>query len=95
MRSALSQFPRSNSPSKAPTVVKESVLNNSSVVHVVQTVRCPTCGSLAERRLLSSCQTSIGEYCVRTACEACDYLMISGALTGRVLEAYAPGQKFA
>ena len=74
---------------------KAPVLNNNSVVDFVQTVRCPTCGSLAERRLLSSCQTSIGECCVRTACEACDYLLISGSLTGRVLEAYAPGQKIA
>lgn len=62
------------------------------VVNIVQTVHCPNCGSLAERRLLSSCQTSIGEYCVRTACPVCDYLLISGSRTGRVLEAYAPGR---
>lgn len=63
-----------------------------SVVNIIQTVHCPTCGSLAERRLLSSCQSSIGESCVRTACPACDYLLVTGSLTGRVLEFYAPGQ---
>lgn len=95
MRSTLYRPFMSDSPSKKLVGDKEPVLNNNPVVEVVQTVRCPTCGSLAERRLLSTCQTSIGEYCVRTACEACDYLLISGSLTGRVLEAYAPGQKIA
>jgi len=84
------------SPSyREPVVKKEPVINSHAVTCIVQTVRCPTCGSLAERRLLSSCQASIGEYCVRTACEACDYLLVSGSLTGKVLEAYAPGQEAA
>ena len=60
MRSALSQFSRLNNPPKEFVVTKEPVPNNSSVTHVVQTVHCPTCGSLAERRLLNSCQASIG-----------------------------------
>lgn len=95
MRSTLSRTSMSDLPSKKLAEDKKPVLSNNSVVEVVQTVRCPTCGSLAERRLLSTCQTSIGEYCVRTACETCDYLLIAGSLTGRVLEAYAPGQKTA
>jgi len=62
------------------------------IVKAAQTVHCPTCGSLAERRLLKKQQTSNQEHCIQTACPSCDYLMVVGSLTGRVLEAYAPGQ---
>jgi len=48
----------------------------------VQTVRCPNCGRPAERFQLQL---------VRTQCPTCDYLMITSATTGRVIEAYAPG----
>ncbi|MBD2103270.1 replication restart DNA helicase PriA [Leptolyngbya sp. FACHB-261] len=50
-----------------------------------QTVRCPNCGSLAERDHLLAAQH------IRTQCETCDYLMITCSQTGRVVEAYAPG----
>ncbi len=50
-----------------------------------QTVRCPNCGSFAERDLLSAGQQ------MRTQCPTCDYLMVTCVQTGRVVEAYAPG----
>lgn len=48
-------------------------------------VRCPNCGSYAERHHLPS------EQLIRTQCSTCDYLMITCAATGKVIEAYAPG----
>ena len=57
----------------------------------IQRVRCPNCGDFAERQLLSDRQVPGCDRVVQTACEACDYLMIVGFPTGRVLEAYAPG----
>ncbi|MEM9137781.1 MAG: replication restart DNA helicase PriA [Cyanobacteria bacterium P01_F01_bin.42] len=56
----------------------------------IQTVRCPTCGSFAERRLLKNVKS--GDCIVQTACVRCDYLMVMGLSTGAVIEAYAPGQ---
>lgn len=48
-----------------------------------QTIHCPNCGAFAER--FYTIQTT------QTQCHRCDYLMITCAQTGRVLEAYAPG----
>ena len=48
-------------------------------------VRCPNCGSLAERHHVPDQQL------VRTQCATCDYLLITCTATGRVIEAYAPG----
>ncbi|NJK38496.1 MAG: pyruvate formate lyase-activating protein [Oscillatoriales cyanobacterium RM1_1_9] len=48
-----------------------------------QTVRCPNCGSLAERWHHANS--------IQTECSACDYLMVTCSKTGNVLEAYAPG----
>lgn len=50
-----------------------------------QQVHCPNCGHLAERHHINPGQL------VRTQCAACDYLMITCAVTGKVIEAYAPG----
>ncbi len=50
-----------------------------------QQVHCPNCGHLAERHHIDPDQL------VRTQCAACDYLMITCARTGKVIEAYAPG----
>ena len=50
-----------------------------------QQVHCPNCGHLAERHYLEQ------DRLVRTQCHWCDYLMITCATTGRVIEAYAPG----
>jgi endogenous inhibitor of DNA gyrase (YacG/DUF329 family) len=57
-------------------------------------VRCPNCGSLAER-ILSDCLPT-GSHCpekqvTQTECPACDYFMSTCWQNGRVLEAYAPG----
>ncbi len=49
-------------------------------------VRCPNCGSHAERHYLAS------EQVTRTQCPTCDYLMVTCSRTGRVIEAYAPGR---
>jgi ribosomal protein S27AE len=51
----------------------------------IQTIRCPNCGRPAERHVLDSHQL------LRTQCGACDYLLITCAKTGKVVEAYAPG----
>jgi len=52
---------------------------------MVQIIRCPNCGSEAERQHILSSQLT------RTQCSACDYLMVSCDRTGKVIEAYAPG----
>ncbi|NJL83276.1 MAG: replication restart DNA helicase PriA [Chloroflexaceae bacterium] len=51
---------------------------------VLQTVRCPNCGSHAERHYL------VVHQLIQTACPSCDYLMVCSQ-TGNVVEAYAPG----
>lgn len=51
----------------------------------IQSIRCPNCGSPAERHHLTQ------NHLTRTQCPACDYLMITCANTGKVIEAYAPG----
>ena len=50
-----------------------------------QMIRCPNCGSHAERYFIESSKLT------RTQCSACDYLMIACSETGKVVEAYAPG----
>ena len=52
-----------------------------SALHLV---RCPNCGSIAERTKPDSEHT-------RTECHSCDYLLIVHSVTGKVVEAYAPG----
>ena len=54
-------------------------------IQTSQVVRCPNCGSEAERHHLTH------SHLTRTQCQVCDYLMITCALTGKVVEAYAPG----
>jgi hypothetical protein len=57
-----------------------------------QIVRCPNCGNFAERRSLLDIQSS-KSYCIlQTECSGCDYLMVMSLPTGKVIEAYAPGQ---
>jgi hypothetical protein len=50
----------------------------------VTQIYCPNCGSHAERQYLEA-------DLLRTQCPSCDYLMITCATTGKVIEAYAPG----
>lgn len=47
---------------------------------------CPNCGSSkAERYYVADLEL------IRTQCPSCDYLMVTCASTGKVVEAYAPG----
>jgi hypothetical protein len=54
-------------------------------LQTIQSIHCPNCGSHAERIYLGDRQI------VRTQCAKCDYLMITCAVSGKVIEAYAPG----
>lgn len=54
-------------------------------MQTIQTIRCPNCGSLAERQQL------IHSRAVRTQCRSCDYLLITSSDLTKVIEAYAPG----
>jgi hypothetical protein len=55
---------------------------------IIEAVRCPNCGSWAERHHLSFLAQ------VKTECDRCDYLMVTCTRSGRVVEAYAPGVPF-
>jgi uncharacterized Zn finger protein len=48
-------------------------------------IYCPNCGNHAEREYFKN-QTII-----QTSCPSCDYFMVNCSLTGKVVEAYAPG----
>ncbi|MBR8832350.1 MAG: hypothetical protein N5P05_002295 [Chroococcopsis gigantea SAG 12.99] len=50
-----------------------------------QQVRCPNCGSMAERLYFA------GSGVMQTECPSCDYLLVSCTQTGKVFESYAPG----
>ena len=52
----------------------------------IQAIRCPNCGSHAERHHFSIDRQT------KTQCPTCDYLMITCSQTGKVIEAYAPGR---
>lgn len=51
----------------------------------LQKVYCPNCGCPAERHYIHS------SHLTRTQCPTCDYLMVTCTVTGKVIEAYAPG----
>ncbi|MGA7934613.1 MAG: replication restart DNA helicase PriA [Kovacikia sp.] len=58
-------------------------------------VRCPNCGSLAQRRLsdhLPGYQACPAQQVAQTECPVCDYFIVMCWQTCRVLEAYAPGR---
>jgi transposase-like protein len=65
----------------------QSVQNSPAIAEaqITQAIYCPNCGSPGERHYLLSRQLT------RTQCPSCDYLMITCSVTGRVIEAYAPG----
>ncbi len=50
-----------------------------------QEIRCPNCGSHAERHYVSSRQIT------QTQCPMCDYLMVTCSQTGKVVETYTTG----
>lgn len=52
---------------------------------MIESIRCPNCGSIAERHHLSYLAQ------VKTQCEQCDYLLLMCTRSGHVLESYAPG----
>lgn len=52
---------------------------------MIESIRCPNCGSIAERHHLSYLAQ------VKTQCEKCDYLLVMCTRSGHVLESYAPG----
>ncbi len=74
----------------SPLAASISLFENNEILNMrtFQTVRCPNCGSFAERDHLAADQH------VRTQCPTCDYLMVTCSRTGRVVEAYAPGIAF-
>ena len=47
-------------------------------------IYCPNCGN-------SATETVIDDSIKRTACEACDYLLVQCLKTNKVIESYAPG----
>jgi hypothetical protein len=61
-----------------------------------QIVRCPTCGSPAERHYFTSSDPTYAKclhhQVTQTECPVCDYLMVMCSLTGNVIESYAPSQ---
>jgi DNA-directed RNA polymerase subunit RPC12/RpoP len=50
-----------------------------------QAIRCPNCGSHAERHYHTLSQLT------QTQCPACDYLLITCSRTGKVVETSATG----
>ena len=65
------------------------------IVTQSQTVRCPNCGSVAERRYFHS-SAAIYSSCprcqvIQTECPSCDYLMAICSGNGSVVEAAGPG----
>jgi hypothetical protein len=63
-----------------------------------QIVRCPNCGSAAERHYFTSYDPTyaqcLGHRGTQTKCPVCDYLMLMCPLTGNVLESYSPANLF-
>ncbi|NJK40612.1 MAG: hypothetical protein HC934_03155 [Acaryochloridaceae cyanobacterium SU_2_1] len=50
----------------------------------IDKIHCPNCGSQhGERHHI--------DQLIRTQCRQCDYLLVTYAATGKVVEAYAPG----
>jgi hypothetical protein len=59
--------------------------SRGTIAHTRHAIRCPNCGSPAERYYLLDSQLT------RTQCPTCDYLMVTCSRTGNVVEAYSPG----
>ncbi len=60
----------------------------------IMTIRCPNCGSVAQRllsdRLSTGCRCP-AQQVAQTECPVCDYFIAMCWQNGAVLEAYAPG----
>jgi ribosomal protein S27E len=59
-------------------------------------VRCPNCGSLAQRLLsdrlpiYTKCPDHLA---TQTECQVCDYFLVVCQQNGKVLDAYSPGRR--
>lgn len=63
-----------------------TTLESSTIkMQLSQVICCPNCGSRAERSYVSDAEQT------QTQCLNCDYLMVTCARSGKVLEAYSPG----
>ncbi len=65
------------------------------VMYTTQSVRCPNCGSEAQRHFLTGNQVSHlqcpSNQVTQVECARCDYLMVTCSLNGSVKEAHSPG----
>ncbi len=65
------------------------------VMYTTQLVRCPNCGSKAQRYFLTGDQVSHlkcpSNQVTQVECPHCDYLMVTCSLNGSVKEAHSPG----
>lgn len=68
-------------PQPKITPLPATIIPVPSSLHLV---RCPNCGSIAER-------SNRDQEHLQTECHSCDYLLITHRVTGKVLEYYAPG----
>jgi hypothetical protein len=67
------------------SIQKLSKFKDILIMFSIQNVCCPNCGRPAERHHIHESKIT------RTQCPSCDYLMVTCALSGKVIEAYAPG----
>uniref|UniRef100_A0ACD5GN73 Replication restart DNA helicase PriA n=1 Tax=Desertifilum tharense IPPAS B-1220 TaxID=1781255 RepID=A0ACD5GN73_9CYAN len=58
---------------------------NNLKMQLSQVVCCPNCGSQAERNYIADSDQT------QTQCLSCDYLLVTCAQSGKVVEAYSPG----
>ena len=54
-------------------------------MYTITKIRCPNCGSFAQRKTLKTKDLS------ETSCQICDYFLLCSRDRGVVVEAYAPG----
>lgn len=64
-------------------------------MQTTQTIRCPNCGSQAERRYFTG-EEAIYRTCpnsqiAQTECPVCDYLMVMCSRNASIVEVHAPG----
>ena len=64
-------------------------------MQTTQVVRCPNCGSFAERHHFTSAQPTYqkcpDQQVSQTECQACDYLLVMCSINGQVIEGHSPG----
>ena len=64
-------------------------------MYTTQIVRCPNCGDEAQRHFYSGFHAThwqcASNQITQLECHSCDYLMVTCSVTGKVIEAHAPG----